>query len=70
MEQDNHTYEPDRIVRDPEAGKISGLSRTQRWRLEKDGRFPARRRISSRCTGWLMSELQQWLRDREKVTAN
>jgi prophage regulatory protein len=57
----------DRFVREPEADEITGLSRTTRWRLEKEGKFPSRRRISDRCTGWLMSEIQAWLRQREEA---
>lgn len=57
----------DRFVREPEASEITGLSRTTRWRMERDGKFPSRRRISSRCTGWLMSEIQAWLCERDEA---
>ena len=55
---------PDRIVRDNEAGKITGTSRTTRWRLEREGLFPKRLQISSGAVGWLASELQAWIQER------
>ena len=36
----------DRFVREPEVHRLTGLSRTTRWRLERAGKFPRRRRIS------------------------
>ena len=55
---------PDRIVRSIEAGEITGTSRTTRWRLERAGRFPRRIQISPGGVGWLVSELQEWIRER------
>ena len=55
----------DRFIRDPECEKLSGLSRTTRWRLERDGKFPKRRQISPNGVGWLLSEIQSWLDSRE-----
>ena len=40
------TPEPDRFLREPEVQHITGLSRTTRWRLQRDGKFPYRRQIS------------------------
>jgi prophage regulatory protein len=54
----------DRFVREPECKHRSGLSRTQRWRLEKEGKFPKRRKISDFAVGWLDSELTEWLQTR------
>ena len=54
----------ERIIREPECEKVTGLSRTTRWRLERQGRFPRRRRVSPNCVGWLESELDIWLRSR------
>jgi prophage regulatory protein len=51
----------DRIIREPECERISGLSRSTRWRLERGGDFPKRRRISAGCSGWLASELAAWV---------
>ena len=54
----------DRVVRDSEAGKITGTSRTTRWRLEREGKFPARLQLSPGAVGWLASELQEWIQER------
>lgn len=55
----------DRIIREEECRRLSGLSRTSRWRLERSGEFPRRRQISRGCTGWLASELAEWLTNRK-----
>ncbi len=52
----------ERFLREPEVQKITGLSRTTRWRLERDGKFPHRRRISTSAVAWVESEVQDWLR--------
>ena len=53
--------EPDRFIREPEIALITGLSRTTRWRLERAGKFPNRRRISTNAVGWLASEINAWM---------
>lgn len=59
----NHSTD-DRLIRETECAKLTGLSRTQRWRLERAGKFPNRRRISEKSIGWLLSEIQVWIRER------
>ncbi len=54
----------DRFIRDPECRRTSGLSRSTRWRHERAGIFPKRRRISPNAVAWLESEVQEWLRTR------
>jgi prophage regulatory protein len=55
------TNRSDRIVRELECRRRSGLSRSTRWRLERADKFPKRRSISPGCTGWLDSELAAWI---------
>ena len=57
----------DRFLREPEVRRISGLSRTTRWRLEQRGQFPRRRKISQNAVAWLESEVQEWLAARAEV---
>lgn len=57
----------DRFMREPEIEHRSGLSRTTRWRLEKIGKFPKRRRLSPNATGLLESEYRAWEAEREEV---
>ncbi len=52
---------PDRFIREPECRRLTGLSRTTRWRLERVGQFPRRRNISPNAVGWLASEIQSWI---------
>ncbi len=51
---------PDRFLRESEVRRITGLSRTTRWRLERHGDFPRRRQISANAVAWLESEIRQW----------
>ncbi|EAV0888131.1 AlpA family phage regulatory protein [Salmonella enterica] len=57
----------DRIVREKECKKLSGLSRSTRFDWEKEGKFPARRNIGGRCVGWLLSEIQEWQKKQKKT---
>ncbi len=59
----------DRFIREPECRRITGLSRTTRWRLERANAFPKRRVISPNAVGWLESEVQEWLRSRAESAA-
>lgn len=54
----------DEIVRKPKVKKLTGLSDTTIWRLEKARKFPRRRRLSSSACGWLLSEVLAWIRSR------
>ena len=62
-----HRELPDRIVREDEVASMTGLSRSARFELEKRGAFPRRRIIVGRHTGWLMSEVAEWVRARPTV---
>ena len=64
---DNQTQQPDRFLREREVRNITGLSRTTRWRLEREGKFPRRRAISDAAVGWLESEIASWVADRQAV---
>ncbi len=54
----------DAFIRKPEVRKITGLSDTTIWRLEKERKFPQRRRLSSSACGWLLSEVLDWIKTR------
>jgi prophage regulatory protein len=38
-----------------------GLSRSQVWRMVKEGRFPKPRRLSTRAVAWLEPEVSAWI---------
>jgi prophage regulatory protein len=61
---DMSTEPAQRILREPECRNVTGLSRAQRWRLEKAERFPSRIQLSERAFGWLETEVRAWLADR------
>ncbi|ECZ8441944.1 AlpA family phage regulatory protein [Salmonella enterica] len=56
----------DRIVREKECRKLSGLCRATRFLWEKKGKFPARRNIGGRSIGWLLSDIQEWQKNQPK----
>lgn len=55
----------DRVVRDAETVKVTGLFPTTIWRLEKAGKFPKKRKLSVNAVGRLESEIAEWLQDPE-----
>lgn len=54
----------DSYIRKHELRRITGLSDTTIWRLEKKKQFPQRRQLSASATGWLLSEVLIWLESR------
>ncbi|EAY3716704.1 AlpA family phage regulatory protein [Salmonella enterica] len=60
----------ERIIREDECRELSGLCRTARYEREKVGTFPARRNIGGRSVGWMLSEIQEWQKTRQKKTEN
>ena len=53
-----------RLIRLPEVRKMTGLSRTRIYELEREGRFPRRRKLSERACAWVAAEVQEWARSR------
>ena len=59
--------QPDRIIREKECFRLSGLSRTTRWRLERRGEFPRRRKLSENAIGWIESEVIDWVQSKAQA---
>ena len=57
------------FLRWPRVRQLTGLSRSTVWRLEKNGQFPARRKLSANSVGWSLIELQAWMQSRSAATA-
>jgi len=38
--------------------------------MEREGKFPARRKLGGRAVGWMLSEIQEWLQNQPKVITN
>ena len=56
------------IWREPKVYEETGLSKSTRWRLEKNGEFPKKIQLSSRAVGWRAEEVIQWCRERCEAT--
>jgi prophage regulatory protein len=54
-----------RILRTKEVIRKIGLSRPTIWRMERDGKFPKHRNIGPRSTGWLDTEINEWIGTRQ-----
>lgn len=64
------SIEADRIVREREVARLTQLSRSTRWRLSRQGRFPKSLALSPGARGWRLSEITEWLRTRTAVSAD
>lgn len=53
----------DRLVREKECQRITSLSRSTRWLMENEGRFPARKPLGRNSCAWLLSDLLCWVRN-------
>lgn len=45
--------------------RITKLSKSTLYRLECNGNFPKRRRLSARLVGWLSTEVYSWIASRK-----
>ena len=57
----------DRFLREPEVRRMTGLSRTTRWRMERAGKFPKRIKISENAKANLLSHIRAWMAARVKA---
>lgn len=58
-----------KLIRIRELVRWLGLSRTTIWRLERDGRFPARIRTSARLVAWSEADIEAWLANQPRGLA-
>ncbi|MBN2372084.1 MAG: AlpA family phage regulatory protein [Vicinamibacteria bacterium] len=54
----------ERMIREDECRRMTGLGRTKRWQMERAGTFPKRRMISNKISGYLESEVLDWIHSR------
>ena len=54
------------IIREPHRRALTGLSRSQWFRLEQAGKAPRRVKLTpdGSAHGWPLNEIEQWVRDR------
>ena len=58
-----------RLMNVKEVCEAMGLSRVTIWRLVKDGKFPKPLEISQRKRAWPVTDVEQYLSDREAERA-
>lgn len=52
------------FLRLPAVRSLCNISRSTIYRLEAEGRFPARIRLSKRVTAWRADDIAKWLQSR------
>ena len=52
----------------PEVENITALSRSSIYRLVAADEFPKPIKLSSRSSGWIKSEIEEWLEERIKAS--
>jgi prophage regulatory protein len=57
----------DKVVRRPQLLELIGVSSATQWRMEKAGLFPARFRLGAGLVGWHLTEVEEWLKNRQRV---
>lgn len=58
------------IIRSSDITRLTGLSRTTLWRLERLGKFPARVRLGVNSVGWRSDEIESWIDHRPRGMTN
>lgn len=58
------------LLRLPDVQKLTGLSRSSVYRLEANGDFPKRVRLSERATAWREQELIDWIESRPRASGH
>lgn len=51
----------DRMIREPECKRLTTLANSTRWHLEREGKFPIRRKIGTSAVAYRLSEVQAWI---------
>lgn len=57
----------DKVVRRKQLLELIGLRCATQWRMEKAGLFPERIELGKGSVGWHLTEVEEWLKDRERV---
>lgn len=58
---ENETTQTKKLLRLPAVIDMTGFSKTQIYRLMRQGQFPARRKISPRITAWSSAAIADYI---------
>ena len=59
------TEKPLRLIRLPEVVERVGLSKPSLYRLMKENRFPAAKKLGKRSVAWLSTDIDKFIKSRE-----
>lgn len=57
----------DEIIRPRDLPQVTGLSRTNIWRIEKAGQFVKKIRLSNGCVGYSAASIREWVANRQII---
>jgi len=61
MEKDKRTLLPDPLLTDSEVSEVTSVSRSQRYELIRQGKFPKPVQVSQCRVAWTSSSVQNWI---------
>jgi prophage regulatory protein len=57
-----------KIIRPAMLAEMLGVSTVTIWRMEKRGELPPKKKLTPRTTGWLESDIIEWLNNAPTVS--
>ncbi len=58
------------ILREPEVRRRTKLSRSTRWRMIRENKFPNQVQLGKRARGWIEAEVDEWLEKLKPCTVS
>ena len=59
-----HIYRLEQVL------EITGLGSDTIYRLAREGRFPKQIKLSERASGWISTDIEQWIEQRIEASRN
>lgn len=60
---EDYGFKYDRRIREAECFEITSLSRSTRWNMENENKFPTRCHFGRNSCAWLLSDVLWWVRN-------
>lgn len=60
----------EQILKLPEVTKVTGLARSTIYKLISENSFPKQIKLTSFSSGWIQSEVDQWIDERIALSRN